>query len=109
MTEFLIHLMLCGISEVEMKSATLKLTVGVCVTLLGIFAIPSGDPVFWYVWGGISWTRAGLLLLTGGRVFTLMDIWSRTVALLFVLMTGRISDELMTLSSPPKAKEGAYV
>jgi len=92
-----------------MKSATVALAVAVCVTLLGSCVIPSGDPAFWYVWGGISWTRAGLLLLTSGRVFTLMDIWSKTVAPLFVLMTGRTSDELMTLSSPPKAMEGADV
>lgn len=49
--------------------AILLTVMNVCVTL-------AFGPQLWKAWKGIPWARVGILLLAGGAISTLMNVWS---------------------------------
>ncbi len=62
-----------------MKTLRAKQLIAVGVTLLDILVAADCGPLLWNYWGSRAWPRIGLLIVTGGLAFTLMDIWAKTL------------------------------
>lgn len=60
-----------------MRSDPVKIFVAVCTTVMDALVLGKCGPLLWKVYGNVTWTRVGLLLMTGAITFTLMDIWSK--------------------------------
>ena len=66
-----------------------RFLVAVCVTTMDVFVAARYGGLLWVTWSPIAWARVGLLLLAGGIVFTLTDIWSKTTGYRAVLLSSQ--------------------
>lgn len=63
-----------------MNSRSVQFGLAFGTTVADISVGATCGPALWEVYGAVPWMRIGLLIIAGAVAFTLMDVWSKTVA-----------------------------